>query len=262
MSQIWAVSTNKGGVLKTSITTNLAGVLSKQGKKVLIIDTDNQGNAALSFGQNPDKLKVSIYDVLTDGLKPEKAIINVHTGIDLLPCNDDMQFLEFDVLTDREKYPKPFSLLKSAITTNLRKKYDHILIDSPPTLGLTQGNILTASDAIIIPFQPESYSMRSLTKIIKAISDFKAKHNPKLEILGVVATLVDSRTTLHSDILKEARQYCLKQGIPMFETVIPRSVRFAASIAYEQLPATLTDANNPLVASYFELYKEASGYAK
>lgn len=262
MSQVWAVSTNKGGVLKTSITTNLAGVLAKQGKKVLIIDTDNQGNVALSFGQNPDKLDKTIYDVLTDGLKPEEAIINVHNGIDLLPCNDDMQFLEFDVLTNRDKYPKPFSLLKDAISPELRKKYDHILIDSPPTLGLTQGNILAIADSVIIPFQPESYSMRSLTKIITAIADFKKKHNPGLRVLGVVATLVDSRTTLHSEVLKEARQYCQKQKIPMFETVIPRSVRFASSIAYEKLPATLTDANNPLVASYFELYKEASGYAK
>lgn len=251
-----AVSTNKGGVLKTSMTTNLAGVLAKEGKRVLIVDTDNQGNCFVSFGGNPDALKSTIYDVLINGHHIEKAIVNVHKGIDLLPANDDMAFLEFDVLADRNKYPSPFNLLRDQLQS-IEEKYDCILFDTPPNLGLVQGNVLRHVDHVLIPFQPESYSMRSLIKIIKAINDFKEQINKHVRILGVVATLVDSRTNLHTEIISECRKYCVQKGILMFDTVIPRSIRFASSVAFERKPATLSqDASSPIVANYFELYKE------
>jgi chromosome partitioning protein len=251
---IIAVSTNKGGVLKTSITTNLAGALCQK-HKVLIVDTDNQGNVLVSFGVNPDQVELTLYDVLVDGVDPNEAIINVHPNIDVLPANDDMSFLEFDVLSNREKYPDPFKMLEKGMKS-IEAKYDYILIDSPPNLGLVQGNVLAYAESILIPFQPEGYSMRSLIKILNAIQNFKEKHNRTLDIKGVVATLVDQRTTLHSEVLQQCRRYCLENGIKMFETVIPRSVRFAASVAYERKPATLTDAKNPLVQAYFDLLQE------
>lgn len=254
MARIIAISTNKGGVLKTSLTTNLAGVLSKE-NRILIVDTDNQGNAALSFGKNPDQFERTIYDVLLEGIDPKKAIYNVYENIDLLPANDDMAFFEFDVLTQISKYPEPFSLLKNALEP-IQDDYDFILIDTPPNLGLTQGNVLSFAKEVLIPFQPESYSMRSLVKILKAIDDFRERHNPNLSVLGVVGTLIDSRTVLHSQVLQECRAYCFNNSIRMFDTIIPRTVRFASSVAYEGLPATLTDKNNALVASYFELAKE------
>lgn len=257
MAKIWAISTNKGGVLKTSITTNLAGVMSRDNKKVLIIDTDNQSDCLLSFGQNPDTIKTTLYDVLVNGVAAEKAVMKVHKNIDLLPANDEMTFFEFDVLTNAKKYPNPFMLLKNALQA-ITAKYDYILIDTPPNLGLTQGNALCFANSVLIPFQPENYSMRALVKIIKAIGDFKEKSNPGLSILGVVATLVDQRTVLHSEVLQEAKRYCHENKITMFDSFIPRSVRFASSVAYERLPATLTaDVKNPVVARYFELYKEA-----
>lgn len=254
MTRIIAISTNKGGVLKTSLTTNLAGVLSKE-NRILIVDTDNQGNAAISFGKNPDQFERTIYDVLLEGIDPKKAIYNVYENIDLLPANDDMAFFEFDVLTQVSKYPEPFGLLKNALEP-IQDDYDFILIDTPPNLGLTQGNVLSFAKEVLIPFQPESYSMRSLVKILKAIDDFRERHNPNLSVLGVVGTLIDSRTVLHSQVLQECRAYCFNNSIRMFDTIIPRTVRFASSVAYEGLPATLTDKNNALVASYFELAKE------
>jgi len=260
MGEVWAISTNKGGVLKTSITTNLAGCLAEKGKRVLIIDTDNQGNVALTFGKNPDTFENTIYDVLM-GLAPEVAITNVYNSnsaglVDLLPSNDDMAFLEFDVLTQRDTYKQPFLLLKNAVS-HLAKSYDYILIDSPPNLGLTAGNVLSFADKVIIPFQPESYSMRSLVKILQAMENFKIEHNGNLQVLGIVATLVDTRTTLHAQVLQECRKFCIQQGISMFETVIPRSVRFASSVAYERLPASLSsDKTNKLVLSYHELLEE------
>jgi chromosome partitioning protein len=254
MARIVAVSTNKGGVLKTSLCTNLAGAFAAN-KRVLIVDTDNQGNCLLSFGKNPDAQQITLYDVLVDGVPAESAIVNVHKNIDVLPANDDMSFFEFDVLSDLKKHPKPFLLLKNALA-RIGISYDVILIDTPPNLGLVQGNVLSYVDEVLIPFQPENYSMRSLVKIMKAIEDFKGKHNPNLSIMGVVATLVDSRTTLHSQVLQECRRFCDQQGIRMFESFIPRSVRFAASIAYNGLPATLSDSKNAVVHNYFDLLKE------
>lgn len=255
MTRVISVSTNKGGVLKTSITTNLAGVYAKEGKKVLIVDVDNQGNAALSFGENPDNFTTTIYDVLLDGIPPKYAIKDVYKNIDVLPANDELSLLEFDVLTEIKKYPEPFLLMRKHLEPII-SDYDVVLIDTPPNLGLAQGNALSFADEVLIPFQPENYSMRSLVKILNAIDQFRTRYNPSLKVLGVVATLVDKRTTLHSQILQECRAYCINNGIKLFDTIIPRSVRFASSIAYEGLPSTLTDSNNALVGSYFDLVRE------
>lgn len=254
MSKKIAISTNKGGVLKTSIVTNLAGALS--GKyRVLICDTDNQGNCALTFGRNPDDFDKTIYDVLMGRATAEESIQNVYKNIDLLAANDDMSLFEFEVLRDKsKKYQEPFVLLKNALRP-IEDKYDYILIDTPPNLGLTQGNVLAYVDEVTIPFQPEAYSMRSLLKILKAIHDFKDL-NPKLSINGVVATLVDTRTILHSEILQSCRVLCQKNKIRMFDAVIPRSVRFASTIAYDGVPATLTINKNPVAGAYFDLMKE------
>lgn len=255
MARIIAISTNKGGVLKTSITVNLAGVLAKEGHKVLIIDTDNQGNTSLSFGLSPDRFKNTVYDVMVDGLNPNKVIKKAYKNIDILPSNDEMTFFEFDILPKLDQYKKPFQLLGDGVE-KIKDQYDFILVDTPPNLGLTQGNVLAMSHEVLIPFQPESYSMRSLVKMIQSIESFKKDHNPSLSVLGVIATLVDTRTVLHSEVLAECRKFCYENNIPMLDTVIPRLIRYATSIAYEGLPATLTAKNNELVKSYYELKGE------
>lgn len=255
MGKIVSVSTNKGGVLKTSITCNLAGVLAKEGKSVLIVDTDNQGNAILSFGKNPDKFEQTIYDVLVNRLDPKKAIVRVHKRIDVLPSNDSMEFFEFDVLSNLKQFPEPFYLLRNALG-GLERLYDYILIDTPPNLGLTQGNVLSFADAVLIPFQPEVYSMRSLIKMMNSVDSFRERHNPKLEILGVVATLVDSRTVLHSEVLQQCRALCDRRGIRMYETVIPRTIANASSVAFKKKPVTLSVRPNRLKQIYFDLMEE------
>lgn len=255
MGEVIAVVANKGGVGKSSIVSNLSGVLSNQGNKVLIIDCDNQGNSALSFGQNPDQYRYTLYDVLVDGLEPNYCISPVYNNVNLLPSNDDFSYFEFDVLRNLEKFPKPFQLMKEHLS-HLKKDYDYILLDTPPNMGLTHGNVLTFADRLIIPFQPETYSMRSLTKTIKSFLDFKEEHNTNLEILGIVATMVRSNTILHSQIITECRKYVLQNDLKMFDTVIPQSIRFAESVAQEGLPAVLTSKNNKLVHSYVELGEE------
>lgn len=255
LTKIISISQNKGGVLKTSLVVNLAGVLATQGKKVLIIDTDNQGNALVSFNQNPDKCQYTLYDVLVDGLPVQHAIMNVHENIDVLPSNDDMSFFELDVLPEISKYPTPFGLLKNAMK-DVVNEYDYIFIDTPPNLGLIQANVLEFATDVVIPFQPEVYSMRSLVKMVKTIDKFKTKTNTELNLLGVVPTLYDRRATLHEEVLQECRKFCLQNDIKVFETIIPKSIKFAKAIAYEKKPATLIKKKDNVVDLYVDLANE------
>lgn len=255
MTKIISISQNKGGVLKTSLVVNLAGVLATTGNKVLIIDTDNQGNALISFNQNPDKCQYTLYDVLVDGLPVQHAIMNIHENIDILPSNDDMSFFELDVLPEISKYPTPFCLLKNAMTDAMTD-YDYIFIDTPPNLGLVQANVLEFATDVIIPFQPEVYSMRSLAKMVNTIEKFKSKTNANLNLLGVVPTLYDRTTILHAEVLQECRKFCLQNDIKVFETIIPKSIKFAKAIAYQQTPATLLKKKDKVIDLYTDLVHE------
>lgn len=248
-----AVATNKGGVLKTTITVNLAGVLSQKGK-VLAIDMDNQGNVATSFGLNPDTFQYSIYDCIMDGLTPEYAIQNVEKNIDILPANDEMAYFEINVLSKIEKYPNFTQLLKPVLQ-QVKDQYDYILIDCPPSMGLTLANVLTAVEQLIIPFQAEPYGFRGLAKIVKACEDFKSV-NPNLEILGVIPTLVDRATNIHNQYGQEARKFCHKKGIHYFDTEITRSVQNTNSLSRKGRPLTIGDPKNEKAQVYFELAKE------
>lgn len=267
MARIISVITHKGGTLKTSLVTNIAGVLAQKKvtnrflarkNKVLIIDLDGQGNAGMSFGFKPDKdFEVNVYDVLLEGADIHDVIKPAYKNIDILGANTDMISFELDVLAIKKiSSSRYFNLLKNAIEPILNN-YDYILIDTPPSLGLIAGNVLTATDEVLIPFHPEPYSMQSLVTILRQIKEFKDKKlNENLEILGVVGTLVDSRTVLHSEILSQCRKYTSKIGVTMFDTVIPKSIRFANSVAYNGKPATLADKHNQLVRSYYELVDE------
>lgn len=258
---ITAITINKGGSLKTTTTVNLAGLLCLQGKRVLIVDADNQANAAISFGHNPDTdYKKTLYDVLVNGTDPSDAIFELHRdesggSIDILPSNDDLALFDFDILTDPRRFPEPFFLLRD-IVSSLSEEYDEILIDAPPNMGLMQGNILTASDRILIPFQPETYAMRSLVKVFQAVEDFKAQHNPGLEILGVFSTLVDNRTKIHEEIIEAASEYVKSRGVNYFTPSISRSIRHAAAIAYDRTPLVFTKPKDPIVVAYRELAAE------
>jgi len=254
MGKIIAVSNNKGGCLKTSVVVNLSGLLAKQGKRVLIIDADNQGNVALSFGLSPDDYQDTIYDVLIDGMKPENAIFNAYENIDVLIANDDLDYLEFDVLTNMNKYDEPFMLLKDRLD-GIETDYDYVLIDTPPSLSLMNGNVFTFSDKVIIPYAPELYSMRSLIEVVKTVQDFKDVYNPNLEILGVLRTLVNMQTNLHTDIIQETHKYAYENGIHIFETIIPRTIQFANAVSYNKKPATLLKKKDKALL-YYDLWEE------
>lgn len=256
MTEIYAISMNKGGVGKTSLVTNLAGAITKDLKKrVLIVDTDGQGNTSIAFGLKPHDFEFTVYDVLVGEKTAKEVIVSINEYLDVIPANNDMNFLEFDILPNIQQYDQPFMLLKKALK-EIKEQYDYIFMDTPPSMGLVAGNVLAASNKVIIPFVPEMFAVSGLIRVIEAIEDFKAKENPELEVAGIVGMMVDSRTTLHSEMLQQARKYCVENDLTMYETIIPKSIRFANSTAYEGKPATWTDYNNPIVAAYFELMKE------
>jgi chromosome partitioning protein len=256
VSEVYAISMNKGGVGKTSLVANLAGAITKSLKKrVLIIDTDGQGNSSIAFGLNPQDFENTIYDILVNETPAADVVVTVNEYLDIIPANNDMNFLEFDILPNIHQYKEPFQLLKKALN-KIKGSYDYVLIDTPPSMGLVAGNVLAASDKVIIPFVPETFAVNGFVRVIEAIEDFKLKENPSLKVCGIVGMMVDSRTVLHSEMLEQARKYCFINEIPMYETVIPKSIRFANSTAYEGKPATWTDYNNPIVSAYYELMEE------
>lgn len=255
MTKIYSISINKGGVGKTTLATNLSGVLSiGKNNRVLIIDTDGQGNATSSFSIKPDKLKQTVYDVFSGDKTIDEVKIRIDDNVDIVPANDEMNFLEFDILPNLKEYSRPFHLLKDAID-KVKDQYDYILIDTPPSMGLVTFNALVASNYVMLPFVPEMYSVDGLKRVVKAIEKFKKKHNPDLKISGVIGMMIDKRTILHASLLDKAREYCEVSGINFYETYIPRSIVFANANAYENRPA-VWGRKGKAVQSYYTLMEE------
>ena len=251
---IISTSSNKGGVLKTTIVSNLASIYAQdKKKKVLIIYMDSQSNIAMTFGKNPKNFKHTLYDVLTGGISYKKAIVELYKNIDLLAGTDMIGF-DFYVIQNAKKL-NPFHVLKERLE-GIEKQYDYIFIDTPPQLGVSQGNALTFADKVIIPVQLEPYSFQGFLTTVEIITDMAEKYNPDLKLLGAVAVMTDLRTTLHSQMLQEMRKLLDQKNIHMFNTVIPRSIRFASSIAYSLLPAVLGDPGNQFVSLYYDLVDE------
>lgn len=264
MGEIYAISMNKGGVGKTSLVTNIAGAIisTMKNKKVLIVDTDGQGSSIEAFGVNPDNLKYTIYDVLIGQKKAKDVIVKLDKNLDILPSNYNMNFIEFDILPNINKYPNfiYFKLLEKALET-IKDDYDYILIDTPPSMGLVQMNVLSIANKVIIPVVPETFAMTGLPRILKGINDFKNTHNPSLEIAGVVIMMIDYRTSLHSVYAQQIKSYCKDDiKIKCFDSEIRKSIRFADAVASEGKPATLTkyvkNDKNDIIKSYFDLVKE------
>jgi chromosome partitioning protein len=240
--EIIAVSNNKGGILKTTTVTNIAGVLAKQGKRVLIIDADNQSNVLLTFNFDPDEIAEGLFEVLTGQCDVNEAIINVYDNIDVIPSTESMTGFEFRVLRNRDAYPdsKIFDIMKETFA-NLEENYDYVLIDTPPSLGLIVGNVFNYAHKVLIPFVPERYAQRSLMKVVEEIQEFAFDSNPTLKIIGVVPTLTRMHTKVHRRVMLETQEWCEVMKIPMFETKIPMSIQYADTVDEKQIPAVLDE---------------------
>jgi len=225
MSQILAIVNQKGGVGKTTTAVNLAALLAAKGKKVLMIDIDPQGNATSGFGFDKNEIKKTIYDVLIN----EESIQNVYfdTGrqnLSLCPANIQLAGAEIELVgvVSRE------TCLKRALT-EIRLKFDFILMDCPPSLGLLTVNALTAADGVLVPIQSEYYALEGLTQLMETITLVKRSLNPQLSVFGVVVTMFDSRTQLAHQVAGEVRRYF---GDRVFRTIIPRNVRLSEAPSF------------------------------
>ena len=221
MSKVIAVTNQKGGVGKTTTSVNLSAALAYMGKKVLLVDIDPQANATQGIGVDRSSLSLTVYDAITQSTPLKDIIISTDVkNLDIVPANIDLAGVEIElsqVKSGREQR------IRNALET-VKERYDFVIIDCPPALGLLNTNALTASDAVLIPVQCEYYALEGLSQLIHTIDLVKERLNPELKIEGVVFTMYDARTNLSLQVVENVKDN-LQQAI--YKTIIPRNIRLA-----------------------------------
>ena len=251
--KIISVINQKGGVGKTTTVINLAAGLSLQGKKVLVIDLDPQGNATTGLGlsnlENTDK---TIYSVLNGTKKINEVIQKTEfSNLDLLSSNVDLSGLEVETAGDSRRA----FILKEKLMAYLNDSgvsYSHILIDCPPSLSLLTIMALVSSNSLVVPLQTEFFALEGLTQLMKTIERIKNNLNTDLRIRGILLTMYDKRNKLSSQVEKEARDYFKEK---VYQTVVPRNVRLSEAPSYG-VPVLLYDKTCPGSKSYFNFTEE------
>jgi len=249
MSRVIAIANQKGGVGKTTTAINLGACLAVAERSTLIIDLDPQGNATSGLGIERASVQNSIYDVLVNGVPGEETLRRqVHFPyLDLIPSSRDLVGAEVE-LVEREKREL---VLRSTIES-IRERYEFVLIDCPPSLGLLTLNALAAADAVLIPIQCEFYALEGLSQLLNTVRLVQKNLNPGLQIEGVLLTMYDNRLNLSRQVADEAKEYF---GGRVYRSTIPRNVRLAEAPSFGK-PIVLYDILSAGAQSYLSLARE------
>ncbi|QMT98529.1 ParA family protein [Mycoplasma tullyi] len=242
---------NKGGVLKTTLATNICGVFSKffPKSRSVIVDLDGQGNVSATFGQHPERLKNTLIDIFRGEKDIDDCVLNVFPSIDILPSNHELSFVDMDVA--RKEYK--LSVIKNLIE-KLEEMYDFVFLDTPPAMSTIVSVSMHISDMIVIPFEPDQYSILGLLRVIDTIETFRER-NEDLKVL-VVPTKVNARTRLHNDVLNIVKTKLSKKDIPLSKNIVSFTTKSSASVGYEKLPIVLINQRSKYQEEYIEITKE------
>jgi len=248
VTKIFAVTNQKGGVGKTTTCVNLAASLIATKRKVLLVDMDPQGHATLGSGIDKKDLKLSVYDLLMGEASAEDVRLKTDpAGYDLLPANVDLAGAEVNLINEPQRERRLAEALDS-----IKKEYDFILIDCPPSLNLLTINALTAARGVLVPVQCEYYALEGLASLLDTLKRVASTVNPGLEVMGILRTMYDPRTSLTQDVSNQLTEYFKDQ---VLGTVIPRNVRLAEAPSYG-MPVLSYDAKSKGSLAYLALAGE------
>jgi chromosome partitioning protein len=248
---IIAVANQKGGVGKTTTTINLGAALAEQGKRVLLIDLDPQGNASTGLGVDHDKREITAYDVLSGEVSLADAIQDTSvSGLQIVPATQDLSSADLELIDNTNRSFLLANVLRDPTVSVL--EFDYILIDCPPSLNILTVNAMVAAHALIVPLQSEFFALEGLSQLILTVRDVRKTANPDLRIAGIALTMYDQRNNLSLQVEEDARE---NMGDMVFETVIPRNVRLSEAPSYA-MPVLAYDTHSKGSMAYRALAQE------